>query len=169
MWELDHQEGWVLKNWCFWIVLQKTLESPLDSKESRLVNPKGNQPWERTDAKVHLYLDHLTWRASSLEKTLMLGKAEGKRRRQWQRMRRLDGITNSTDMSLSKFQEIVKDRKSWLFCSPWSHELDTTDWLNNNSKPYTHTHTHTVISLNSQNSSIWQIGQEKKGKFIATK
>ena len=143
MWELDHQEGWVPKNWCFQTVLQKTLESPLDSQESKPVNPRGNQPWERADAKLHQQFDHLTWRASSLGNTLTLGKIEGKRRRQRQRIRWLDGITNSTHMSVNKFWQIVKDRKSWLFCSTWSHkELDTTDWLNNN-KPYIHTHTHT--------------------------
>ena len=82
------------------------------------------------------YLGHLMQRADSLEKTLMLRKIEGRRRRGRQRMRWLDGITDSMNMSLSKLWEIVKDRGSLACCSPWGHkELDTTEWLNNsNSK-----------------------------------
>ena len=90
MWELDHKEDWIPTNWCFWtVVLEKTLESPLDCKEIKPVNPKRNQSWifiERTDAE-----GSILWppnaRADSLEKTLMLGKIEGRRRRGWQRMR----------------------------------------------------------------------------------
>ena len=97
MWELDHKAGWVLKNWCFWIVvLEKTLESPLDCKEIKPVNPRGNQHYEYEYSylleglmlKLKLqYFGHLMRRADSLEKTLMLGKIEGKRRRGRQRMR----------------------------------------------------------------------------------
>ena len=83
MWELDHKESWVPKDWCFWIViLEKTLESPLDCKEIKLVNPKGNQSWifiERADAEAPI-LWPLMQRADSLEKTLMLEKIEGRRR-----------------------------------------------------------------------------------------
>ena len=90
MWELDHKESWVRKNWCFQIVvLKKTLESPLDSKESKPVNPRGNQSWTfvgRTDAEAKASFDHPMRRADSLEKTLMLGKIEGGRRRGRQRM-----------------------------------------------------------------------------------
>ena len=88
MWELDHKEGWVLKNWCFWtVVLEKTLESPLDCKEIKPINPKGNRPWiftGKTDAEAEVpKLWPQMWRADSLEKTLILRKIEGKRRRGW--------------------------------------------------------------------------------------
>ena len=118
MWELDHKEGWAWKNWCFQIlVLEKTLKSPLDSKEIKQVNPKGNQPWiliGRTDSDVKLQSSgYLMWRVDSLEKTLMLGKTEDKGKRWWQRMRWLDSITDSMDMNFSKLQETVKERKAW--------------------------------------------------------
>ena len=84
MWELDHRKGWVLKNWCFRIVvLEKTLESPLDSKAIKPINPKGNQHWiliRRTDVEAEASIFcHLMWKVNSLEKTLMLGKTESDR------------------------------------------------------------------------------------------
>ena len=99
MWELDHKESWALMNWCFWtVVLEKTLESTLVCKEIQPVYPKGHQPWVfigRTDAEAELQsFDHLMGRTDSLEKTLMLGKIEGRRRSRRQRMRWLDGITD---------------------------------------------------------------------------
>ena len=99
MWELDHEEGCALKNWCFWtVVLEKTLESPLDSKEVQPVHPKGDQSECSLDElmlKLKLqYFGHLMWRTDSFEKTLMLWKIEC-RRRGLQRMRWLDGFTDS--------------------------------------------------------------------------
>ena len=138
MWELDCEEGWAMENWCFWtVVLEKTLESPLDCK-IKPVDPKWNQSWifiGRTDAEAEtpmLWPPH--GRTDSLEKTLMLGKIEGGRRRGQQRMRWLNGITNSMDMGLSKLQEMVKNREAWCAaCSPWGRkELDMTEQLNNN-------------------------------------
>ena len=134
MWELDYKESWVPKNWCFWnVVLEKTLESPLDCKENKLVNPKGDQSWifiGRTDAGTPI-LWPPDGRAHSLEKALMLGKIEGRKRRGRQRMRWLDGITNLVDMTLNKLWEMVKDRETWR--CPWGHkESDMTEWLNQN-------------------------------------
>ena len=134
MWELDYKESWELKNWCFWtVVLKKTLESPLDSKEIKSVNPKGNQSWifiGRTDVEVKFqYFGHLMRRTDSLEKTLILGKIEGRRKRGRQRMRWLDGITDSMDISLRELQELVMDREAWLLQSMGSQRGNMTEWL----------------------------------------
>ena len=105
MWELDYKGIWALKNWCFWtVVLEKTFESSLDSKEIQPVHPKGNRSWlEGLMLKLKFqYFGHLMRATDSFEKTLMIGKIESRRKRGWQRMRWWDGITDSVDMSLSK-------------------------------------------------------------------
>ena len=123
MWELDSKKGSTLKNWCLWtVVLEKTLESPLDCKEIKPVNHKGNNTEYSLKVlmlKLKLqYSDHLLGRADSLEKTLMLGKIEGRRRNGKQRMRWLNGIADSMD----EFEQALgagKGQGSLVCCSPW--------------------------------------------------
>ena len=142
LWELDRKDGRAPKNWCFWTAeLEKTLESPLDSKEFKPVNLKRNQPWiliGKTDAEAEApTLWPCDANSQLIGKDLMLGKTEGRRRRERQRMRWLDGITDAVDMNLGKVQEMVRDREAWhVTFHGVGKELDTTWQLSSNKDPW---------------------------------
>ena len=135
MWELDYKVNWAPKNWCFWtVVLEKTLESPLDSKEIQPVNPKGNQSWifigrigAEAETPVLLSPDARNWLIwRGLDPGNHWGREKGATEDDM-----VGCITNSMDTSLSKLQELVMDREGLACCGSWGHkELDVTEWLN---------------------------------------
>ena len=136
MWELDHKESWAAKNWCFWTAgLEKTLESPLDCKEIKPVNPKGNQSWiftGRTNAEAEVsYFSHLIQRTDSLEKTLMLGKIKGRRRR-GQQKKRVGWHHQLAGHEFDQAPGVDDGQGSLACCSPRGHKgsdtAELTDW-----------------------------------------
>ena len=137
MWELDHKEDWAPKNWCFWtVVLEKTLESPLDCKDIKLVNPKGNQPWifiGKTDAKAEV---PVLWLPDAKNWLISKDPDAGKDWRQQKGTTEDETVGWHHQVNGHEFEQTPGDsdgQGSLVCCSPWGHkESDMTEWLNNN-------------------------------------
>ena len=147
MWELVYKESWVLKNWCFWtVVLRRLLRVPWTARRSNQSILKEISPEYSLEGlllKLKLwYFGHMMQRMDSLEKTLILGKTEGKRRKGWQRMKWLGSITDSMDMNLSKFREIMEDTRAWYATGDnrgwdgWMASLTQWTWIWINSRSW---------------------------------